>query len=488
MIPNKILHRLHAGDDGALTIKFNNSGSLLAVACSNNNFTFPIRIYDSESGSLRHQFDGHRSVVYDLQFSPNDKYLVSACADGTCKVWCLGGLAKDLDEDSDADDEDASNEEKKTGDSEDGEDNDDDDDDGNDDSSSKKLLSGSTKKSSASLALKGRPFLTATLQHNPPVYIYSACFQPPLHRSSGTADNTAPLVVTGSFDAAVRLWDPSTSSSLGLLGGKRFHDSHVNAMVFDGKTGRLYTGDGEGCIIIWRKQSQGMKGASGMDYVVMRKIDKMKELKGKAITSLVLDPSRPVGRGHILIMAHENTMRVFDLSTQRLTNVGYAGTDNHNSIVRAGYSACGKFIVAGTDVGTLLVWDSKTGLKVSSDLDSVKYAAPVNSVLWHPSQHVIAICAYGGTYPVLMYSADRDPKKSTVVKSLATLEGGGAMADVDLAGTLDSTTGLGLGSTTDGADPFEDEQRKAALDEKRKANRARYLELKEKAMKRKMEV
>ena len=136
----------------------------------------------------------------------------------------------------------------------------------------------------------------------------------------------------------------------------------------------------------------------------------------------------------------------------------------------------------------MLVWDSKTGLKVSSDLDSVKYAAPVNSVLWHPSQHVIAICAYGGTYPVLMYSADRDPKKSTVVKSLATLEGGGAMADVDLAGTLDSTTGLGLGSTTDGADPFEDEQRKAALDEKRKANRARYLELKEKAMKRKMEV
>ena len=47
-------------------------------------------------------------------------------------------------------------------------------------------------------------------------------------------------------------------------------------MVFDAKTGRLYSGDGDGCIIIWRKQTQGLtSNATGTDYVVMRKIDKM---------------------------------------------------------------------------------------------------------------------------------------------------------------------------------------------------------------------
>jgi hypothetical protein len=64
LLPNKLLHRLQAGSDGALACKFNNSGSLIAVACCNKDFEFPVRIYDSESGSLRHEFLGHHSIVY----------------------------------------------------------------------------------------------------------------------------------------------------------------------------------------------------------------------------------------------------------------------------------------------------------------------------------------------------------------------------------------------------------------------------------------
>jgi hypothetical protein len=205
IMPDKLLHRLHAGTDGALTIKFNNSGSLLAVACCNADFSFPIRIYDSESGAMRHQFTGHRSIIYDLQFSPNDKYLVSACADGTTKVWCMGGLAKEFtDQDNDNEDEieDENNSENSGSDEEDESSDEDEDEDG--DLSTKKLLKGKSmgrkkkkKKKGLSSMLRGRPFLTATLQHNPPVFIYSACFQPPVHRSGAGHNDSAPLVLTG---------------------------------------------------------------------------------------------------------------------------------------------------------------------------------------------------------------------------------------------------------------------------------------------------
>jgi len=277
------------------------------------------------------------------------------------------------------------------------------------------------------------------------------------------------MVLTGSFDHAIRLWDPSTGQNLGLLGGKRYHDSHVNAMVFDHKTGRLYSGDGEGCIVIWRKAGQG-KVSSGEDYVVMRKIDKLRELKGRAIVSLNLNPARPTGRGHILIMAHENTLRVFDLSTQRLTEASYSGADNHDSIVRACYSACGKYVVAGTDQGAVMVWDSKSGLRISSELDSIQYAAPLNSVCWHPTQHVVAVSSYGGDFPVLMYSADRDPSRGVeLVEEGGEVEGGER------------------GEGGEKRSEEEERERKELLEEKRRANRERYAELKAKAMQRRGE-
>ena len=93
LLPNKLLHRLGAGKEGALVCKFNNSGTLIAVACCNGD-EFPVRIYDSEGGGLRHEFLGHHSIVYDLQWSLNDHYLVSACGDGTSKVFCLGSLGQ----------------------------------------------------------------------------------------------------------------------------------------------------------------------------------------------------------------------------------------------------------------------------------------------------------------------------------------------------------------------------------------------------------
>ena len=299
--------------------------------------------------------------------------------------------------------------------------------------------------------------MVACFQHRPPVFCYCAAFQPPL--SSQKNDEKIPLVVTGTFDCAVRLWDPHTGVDLGLLGGKRFHESHVNCLTFDPKTSRLYSGDGNGTIVIWRKQGTGTAN-KGEDYVCLRRVDKLKELRGVPITSLSLNPARPTGRGILLIMGHQNTLRLFDLSTQRLSQVFFTGVDNMDQIIRAIFSPCGTYVIAGSDQGSVMVWNSKTGLRLPNPLDGICYAKPINSITWHPKQHVVAFCAYGGPYPITLYSADRDPTKQQVV-----------VKDEELVETKPN-------------DNVEVKEEKVL---RRKENRQRYKELKERALQRRLD-
>jgi WD40 repeat protein len=46
-----------------------------------------IKIYDVEMGTLKAVLRGHHDLIHDICWSKNDKYLVSASADGSAKVW-----------------------------------------------------------------------------------------------------------------------------------------------------------------------------------------------------------------------------------------------------------------------------------------------------------------------------------------------------------------------------------------------------------------
>lgn len=47
------------------------------------------------------------------------------------------------------------------------------------------------------------------------------------------------------------------------------HESHVNAIVYDSRKGRLYSGDGGGIVVVWRR---GIGGKGADDYGVLRKV------------------------------------------------------------------------------------------------------------------------------------------------------------------------------------------------------------------------
>ena len=125
--------------------------------------------------------------------------------------------------------------------------------------------------------------LLMDLPHAPPSYVFAARFHP--------TSMDHPVVVTGAHDHGLRLWDISPTARLagkagampgGLPGGggvrqgrgqgnkgtggggvvnrligelgrgKAHHRAGVNAMTFDRKGKRLFTGDADGRINIWR--------------------------------------------------------------------------------------------------------------------------------------------------------------------------------------------------------------------------------------------
>ncbi|KAL1129272.1 hypothetical protein AAG570_013801 [Ranatra chinensis] len=75
------MHSLDAGPDGALVLQFSHSGLLLACPTRT-----AIVLYTFQ-GQIYLVLSGHTGLVYCVQWSKDDKYLISASADSTVCVW-----------------------------------------------------------------------------------------------------------------------------------------------------------------------------------------------------------------------------------------------------------------------------------------------------------------------------------------------------------------------------------------------------------------
>uniref|UniRef100_A0A8C3P8Z8 Jouberin n=1 Tax=Chrysemys picta bellii TaxID=8478 RepID=A0A8C3P8Z8_CHRPI len=85
-IPNKHLFSLRAGDMGCFCIRFSQDGKTLAAACAGRD-GYPIILYEIPSGQYLREFYGHLNIVYDLCWSKDDEYLLTASSDGTVRMW-----------------------------------------------------------------------------------------------------------------------------------------------------------------------------------------------------------------------------------------------------------------------------------------------------------------------------------------------------------------------------------------------------------------
>lgn len=394
IMPDKLLCRIDAGVRGALTLRFSPKGRILAVTAIESLF-WVIRLYDAtgfagdvpsaaataasfgvqvdhdaKGAILLADLDAHHGVIHDICFTNDERYLLSASADGLAKVWDLGALAALPD----------------------------------------------------CIRPKFRPHILCIFQVGISHKIYAAAFvtasacdrtiklgrsqlRKPPYTSQAVAKVTderqlsmCPFVLTGSCHGAIGHWNPQTCTSGGLLGGKPAHSGHVNCIEVDWHGGRVYSGDSLGVVIAWRKDGDG----DCLDHFSKIRNIRVAELNHKPVVSMQLHPT--LRRAHLLVQA--GTLRLVDLTTGRVVSC-YKGNLVRNALVRAEFSPDGQTVIAGSEDGRVYAWDAKSSKLLATPRSYVRCNAPICDISWHPTQHVIACTCLGGENPVLLYCAAR---------------------------------------------------------------------------------
>lgn len=85
-IPDKISLKLDSGNLGCFKVTFSTFGKFVACGCYENNNIGILKIFNVFKGSLKREINAHFGLIYDLQWSKDDEYIISASADGSCKL------------------------------------------------------------------------------------------------------------------------------------------------------------------------------------------------------------------------------------------------------------------------------------------------------------------------------------------------------------------------------------------------------------------
>ena len=295
------------------------------------------------SGEIVHKLEGHHSIVYDVQwydtkelgYCQHDMELATASGDSTVRIWAVP-----------------------------------------------LPTSARSKETSA-------PELLHNLQHKPPTYVYAAKYHP--------VANCPHILVTGAYDQAVRMWDSQSGELLGKLDhGRQHHQSEVFALVFSRDGNRLFSGDGQGVVNVWRLET-GREPSNPNMWHLARRIDEP-DLRGKSILTLAVHPSEPL----LLVSGHQHVVRLLELRRYTKVHNGYIGAPVSRSTVRCCFSSDGKWVLSGGEDGKPHFWETESAAKARDKAWKLGFSKPIYAVDWCPDQHLIALASFGGNFPILL--------------------------------------------------------------------------------------
>ncbi|XP_034190178.2 uncharacterized protein LOC117608732 [Osmia lignaria lignaria] len=85
-IPNETIFETDTSENGCFYVVFSNEGKYLACSFSEEH-DYPIIVYEVETKKIHVRFSGHNTFVYSLNWSNDDKYLLSVSSDQTARIW-----------------------------------------------------------------------------------------------------------------------------------------------------------------------------------------------------------------------------------------------------------------------------------------------------------------------------------------------------------------------------------------------------------------
>lgn len=226
------------------------------------------------------------------------------------------------------------------------------------------------------------------LQH--PCYVYSASFHP----------EDAKLIITGAYDGKIRVWLLAQDGLSGeLLKEISGHSVRVNSICFNSDGSRIYSADGSGIIKVWNSGLTDDRRSYGESLTLMKTIED-EEITRASLTCIRVDPRNSNDR--LLIHTQDNMIRRLDVST-RAIRCRYSGVKCFLNAQKSNLSPDGRFVVSGSDNGTIFFWNAETGDLIDKEGKDYGFEkASVYDIAWSSQEHVIALCSYDNQ-PVRVY-------------------------------------------------------------------------------------
>ncbi len=94
-VPNELDMTLTTTKNGCYTVKFSKYGNYLACACVEENTVSTVFIYNIPSGRLVMKAYGHLGLIYEIDWSKADKYILTASNDSTARVFDVENRSKE---------------------------------------------------------------------------------------------------------------------------------------------------------------------------------------------------------------------------------------------------------------------------------------------------------------------------------------------------------------------------------------------------------
>lgn len=221
-----------------------------------------------------------------------------------------------------------------------------------------------------------------------PSFVYCAQYHPAAQS----------LVLTGGYDATVRVWRVDVDEVNGqLMLEFEGHSGFINTICFDAEGSRMFSADSTGLIICWETYVLDDQQLDSCHRWTIEKKINHESLSGVPINMLQVHSN---GRC-LLIHAKDNVLRMMDLNVLLLKE--YTGATNTRERICSTFTPCGTYIFSGSEDGMAYVWNTDTGdiVSIYSDL---WYTTGVHGVAFHPHENMVAFCAFGQPIHVYLYN------------------------------------------------------------------------------------